>query len=193
MTQYATAVSGRTTGEGISTMTDAAAAIAAYRATLHAPLRQVTLCLLVRDDQVLLALKKRGFGAGKWTGVGGKPLPGESIEAAARRETHEEIGVTVSTMERVALLNFYFPHLPIASDWNQQAHVYLVRSWTGEPAESEEVAPRWFARDALPFDAMWADGRFWLPRVLRGERFTADFLFDASNSVIAAHTIAAGL
>lgn len=189
MTQYATAVSRRTTGEGISRMTGAAAAIAAYRATLGAPLRQVTLCVLVRDKQVLLALKKRGFGAGKWTGVGGKPLPGESIEAAARRETHEEIGITVGVLERVALLNFYFPHLPIASDWNQQAHVYLVRSWTGEPGESEEVAPRWFARDALPFDGMWDDGRFWLPCVLREEHFTAEFLFDSTNAAIAAYTI----
>ena len=170
-------------------MTDSATAIATYRATLHAPLRQVTLCLLVRDELVLLALKKRGFGMGKWTGVGGKPLPGESIEVAARRETCEEIGVTVGTMEHIAVLNFYFPHLPIASDWNQQAQVYLVREWTGEPGESDEVAPRWFARDALPFAAMWDDGRFWLPRVLDGEHFTADFLFDATNATVAAYAI----
>lgn len=170
-------------------MSDGASAIARYRATLDAPLRQVTLCLLVRGDEVLLALKKRGFGMGKWTGVGGKPLPGESIDAAARRETHEEIGVVVETLEPVATLNFYFPHLPVESDWNQQACVYLVRAWMGEPGESEEVAPRWFKRDGLPFAAMWDDGRFWLPRVLRGERFTADFLFDATNNTVAAHTI----
>lgn len=173
-------------------MSNAAVAIAAYRATLSAPLRQVTLCVLVHEGQVLLALKKRGFGAGKWTGVGGKPLPGESIEAAARRETHEEIGVTVSRMEQVATLNFYFPHLPIASDWNQQAHVYLVHAWMGDPDESDEVAPRWFERDALPYAAMWDDARFWLPRALSGERFTADFLFDATNAAVAALMIVPG-
>ena len=43
--------------------------------TSHFPLRPASLCLLLRDDEVLLALKKRGFGQGKWTGVGGKPEP----------------------------------------------------------------------------------------------------------------------
>ena len=31
-----------------------------------------TLCLLMRDNEILLAMKKRGFGVGKWNGVGGK-------------------------------------------------------------------------------------------------------------------------
>ena len=47
-----------------------------------------TLCLPVRGDpptEVLLGLKKAGFGAGKVTGFGGKVEPGETIVAAARR------------------------------------------------------------------------------------------------------------
>jgi 8-oxo-dGTP pyrophosphatase MutT (NUDIX family) len=170
-----------------------AAAIAAYRATLAAPLRRVTLCLLVREGQVLLAMKKRGFGVGKWNGVGGKPLPGEGIRAAALREMHEEIGVTGSALERVATLNFYFPHVPAKRDWNQQAVVYLVRDWEGEPSESEEMAPRWFPVQDLPLDGMWADDRYWLPRVLRGERLTADFLYDATNEGIEAFAVSVGV
>lgn len=34
---------------------------------------------------VLLGMKKRGFGAGKWNGFGGKVQPGETIEEAARQ------------------------------------------------------------------------------------------------------------
>lgn len=63
-------------------------------------LRQATICLLIKDDQVLLALKKRGFGEGKWNGVGGKVKDGETIEQTAIRETQEEIGVTPVRMER---------------------------------------------------------------------------------------------
>jgi 8-oxo-dGTP pyrophosphatase MutT (NUDIX family) len=170
-------------------MIDAATAVAAYRATLAGPLRQATLCFLVRDDEVLLAMKKRGFGAGKWNGAGGKPLRGEPIEAAALRETREEIGVAVCRLEHVAALNFYFPHLPVERDWNQQVYVYLVRSWEGEPGESEEMAPRWFEVDRLPLDDMWADDRYWLPRVLRGERLTAEFLYDATNEGVEAYTV----
>ena len=33
---------------------------------------ETTLCLLKKDDSILLALKKRGFGEGNYNGVGGK-------------------------------------------------------------------------------------------------------------------------
>ncbi|OIP76236.1 MAG: hypothetical protein AUK09_02515 [Parcubacteria group bacterium CG2_30_36_38] len=37
-------------------------------------MKQATLCLLIKRDskEILLAMKKRGFGVGKWNGVGGK-------------------------------------------------------------------------------------------------------------------------
>ena len=33
---------------------------------------ETTLCILRKDNQILLALKKRGFGTGKYNGVGGQ-------------------------------------------------------------------------------------------------------------------------
>lgn len=59
----------------------------------HQDIRR-TLLFLIKDDHVLLAMKKRGFGAGNWNGVGGKIEAGESIEQALVRECQEEIGVT---------------------------------------------------------------------------------------------------
>ncbi len=37
------------------------------------------------DKQILLGLKKRGFGEGKWNGFGGKVHVGESIAKGAVR------------------------------------------------------------------------------------------------------------
>ena len=67
-----------------------------------------TLCFLIEDDRILLAMKKRGFGEGKWNGVGGKVNEGETVEAAAIRETEEEIGVTatVHDLEPKGILRF---------------------------------------------------------------------------------------
>lgn len=62
-----------------------------YEQSLETPLRQATVMLLMRDDEVLLAMKKRGFGVGKWNGVGGKQDPGEDIVDTAIRESQEEI------------------------------------------------------------------------------------------------------
>jgi len=45
----------------------------------------LTLVLVLQPGRVLLGMKKRGFGAGKWNGFGGKVQTGETIEAAARR------------------------------------------------------------------------------------------------------------
>ena len=56
-------------------------------------MHHATLCLLIRDEpvrQVLLGLKKRGFGKDKYNGLGGKQEPSETIIDAAVRELREE-------------------------------------------------------------------------------------------------------
>ena len=59
----------------------------------------LTLVLLREESRVLLGLKKRGFGAGKWNGFGGKLEPGETVVEAAAREVKEECGLTVKTSD----------------------------------------------------------------------------------------------
>lgn len=146
--------------------------------------RQRTLCLLFRSGKVLLAEKKRGFGRGKLTGVGGKLETGETLERAAIRETQEEIGVRPVSLRQVAVLDHHFPHNP---DWSQRITVFLVEEWEGEPRElgkQGEVRPQWFNIDDLPFASMWDDYRYWLPRVLRGEFLRATFEFGPDNQTV---------
>ncbi len=140
-------------------------------------MRQTTLCFLLKDDQVLLAMKKRGFGAGKWNGVGGKVAEKEDVVAAAAREIKEEVGVTVAPedLERVGTLNFDFSD---EHDWAQSCTVFIARRWEGEPSESEEVRPQWYRKNALPFDSMWVDDPHWLPMVLAGKKIKGKFLFE---------------
>lgn len=44
-----------------------------------------TLIVVCNEDKILLGFKKRGFGAGKWNGFGGKVEPGENIVNCAKR------------------------------------------------------------------------------------------------------------
>lgn len=140
------------------------------------PTKPTTLCLLVKDDKILLAMKKRGFGVGKLNGVGGKVGEGETIEAAALRELNEEIGVVASLaeIEKLGVLNFHFKDKP---EWDQQMHIFLIKNWQGEPQESEEMAPRWYLKSEIPFDAMWPDDKHWLPVVLAGKKVEGKFNF----------------
>lgn len=144
-------------------------------------MRPVTLCLLVKDDQILLAIKKRslsGFyvAVGKWNGVGGKVDAGETIEMAAIREISEEIGVKTEErhLEKVGNIEFYFKDKP---EWNQHVHIFLVKDWKGEPQESEEMMPKWYPHDEIPFDLMWPDDKHWLPMVLAGKKVEGKFNF----------------
>lgn len=146
------------------------------------PLRPATLVFLLRGNEILLAMKKRGFAEGLWNGSGGKSKDGDkSIEATARREMQEETTVTPKKLKKVAVLNFYFQE---KSEWNQQVHVYLTHEWEGTPTETEEMAPKWFAINQIPYDQMWSDDILWLPKVLNSHIVEGYFLFDEEQKML---------
>jgi 8-oxo-dGTP diphosphatase len=147
------------------------------------------LCFLVREaadgsTYVLLGKKKRGLGSGNVVGLGGKVEADETAREAAAREAAEESGVVVDPgdLQEMALISFWFPTRP---SWDQRAAVFVTRRWQGEPVETDEITPTWYDVTAIPFDAMWADARHWLPRVLDGQHLTADFSFDADLRTLA--------
>jgi 8-oxo-dGTP diphosphatase len=126
-------------------------------------------------------MKKRGFGVGKWNGVGGKVKEGENVREAAIREIEEEIGVVVedSDMENRGVLKFSFENNPA---WDNETRLFVIKKWTNEPTESEEMRPQWYPKDMLPFEAMWVDDPNWLPKVLAGEKIEGEFLFTKDGS-----------
>ncbi len=146
-------------------------------------MRMCTLCFLLNKNEILLAMKKRGFGIDKWNGVGGKVQQDETKEMAAIRETKEEIGVHVEPDDlcKVGDITFYFNGKP---DWNQQVFIYTIEKWTGDPVESEEMMPQWFEKTALPFDNMWIDDRHWVPLMLSGKKLKGEFCFNEDGSTI---------
>ena len=115
-----------------------------------------TLAMFVRENEILLAKKKRGFGVNFWNGYGGKLAPGEDILDAASREIKEESGAIVrrEDLEELGTLDFFFSDKP---EWNQRGVIYQVRKWEGEPGETEEMQqPEWFSFVELPYAEMWA-------------------------------------
>jgi 8-oxo-dGTP diphosphatase len=138
------------------------------------------LCLITRtvgnQREVLLGHKKTGFGAGKWVGLGGHIEAGEKPVMAAVREVEEESGLIVlpDELAQMATITFRFPARPA---WDQTAEVFATAAYHGEPAESDEIAPRWFGVDDLPLAGMWDDARYWLPLVLAGQHVIAEVTF----------------
>jgi 8-oxo-dGTP diphosphatase len=125
---------------------------------------------------VLLGLKKTGFGAGKWVGLGGHIEDGEKPAMAAAREVLEESSLVVSadSLQHMASIEFRFPS---RRSWDQTAQVYVTSAFEGDPTESDEVIPQWFAEDKLPFPRMWDDARYWVPAVLAGRHLDVTITF----------------
>ena len=135
-----------------------------------------TLMFIVDEaaGKVLLIRKKRGLGAGKINGPGGKIDPGETSMECAVRETQEELGVTALDPVKHGELWFQF-----VDGLALHVDVFRATRWEGEAIETPEAIPLWTALDELPFDEMWADDRFWLGEVLMDQKnFTGRFLFD---------------
>lgn len=148
-------------------------------------MKSSTLLFLIKRnenklEEICLAMKKRGFGVGRWNGVGGKVEQGESIEDACKREAFEEVGVKVFDLKKVAELDFIFSTKP---EWNQKVHTYFCEKWEGDPTESEEMNPKWFLIKYIPFDSMWPDDIFWLPKVLEEQSVKAEFTFGEDDII----------
>jgi 8-oxo-dGTP diphosphatase/2-hydroxy-dATP diphosphatase len=138
----------------------------------------LTLCIVHQHPKVLLGMKKRGFGVGRWNGFGGKVEEDESIEQAAIRELEEESGIKALSSEKIGILNFSFQEFPE----DLEMHIFSVNNFEGDPIESEEMKPEWFFLDEIPFTQMWSSDLHWWPLFLSGKKFKGNFLFDKPST-----------
>jgi 8-oxo-dGTP diphosphatase len=132
-----------------------------------------TLCFVVRAGRILLIRKKRGLGAGKVNGPGGKLEAGETPLQCAVREVQEELGVTPLDLLSFGELRFQF-----ADGYAIHVHAFRARDCEGEAVETEEAIPMWVDLGDIPYAEMWEDDELWLPMLIAGEHFTGRFLFD---------------
>ncbi|MCK9393709.1 MAG: 8-oxo-dGTP diphosphatase [Candidatus Paceibacterota bacterium] len=138
-----------------------------------------TLCFIKKNNKILLGMKKRGFGEGKWNGFGGKVEDGESIEDGAKREFEEECGLRVSQLKEVGIINFNF----LDSGQELEVHIFVVENYSGKVIETEEMFPKWFDFNDIPFDNMWLDDPFWLPMFLDDKHFKGVFVFKNQDKI----------
>ena len=140
----------------------------------------MTLGIIQQHKKILLGMKKRGFGMGRWNGFGGKVNEGETIEGALKREMLEECSIVPEDIVKLGVLNF---------SWNNkddvcEVHIFKINNFSGIPTESEEMRPEWFDAKEIPFSQMWQDDIFWMPLFLENRKFRGKFIFDDLDNIL---------
>ncbi|BFZ02641.1 hypothetical protein BsWGS_05680 [Bradybaena similaris] len=140
----------------------------------------LTLVFVREAGKILLGLKKRGFGEGRWNGFGGKVEEGETVLQGAKRELLEECGLKAHSLKTVGLINFEFESDPIILE----VHIFQTSDVSGQPTESEEMRPQWYSEESIPFNQMWPDDRMWFPYMLANRQFEGYFLFKGMDVIL---------
>ena len=107
---------------------------------------EVALAVVVRGGLTLVA--RRGAGshlAGLWEFPGGKVEPGETPEAAARRELLEETGLVAERLEPLVVVVHDYPERSV------RLHAFLAQEPAGEPVQDGPDA--WVWKDAVELEA----------------------------------------
>eukprot|EP00818_Percolomonas_sp_WS_P004108 CAMPEP_0117441044 /NCGR_PEP_ID=MMETSP0759-20121206/3417_1 /TAXON_ID=63605 /ORGANISM="Percolomonas cosmopolitus, Strain WS" /LENGTH=232 /DNA_ID=CAMNT_0005232857 /DNA_START=7 /DNA_END=705 /DNA_ORIENTATION=+ len=170
--------------------------------------KPLTLIFIIKKQKILLAMKKRGFGMGRWNGFGGK-IEAEkdaSVREGALRELHEESFIhelpKKAPFNCIGRIFFNFQEELEKSLFVVWVFCCVIRDESDEQLveeqlrESEEMKPQWFAFDEIPYDSMWPDDKLWVPILLENAQkkdniagFEAFFDFPESFDEIGEYVI----
>lgn len=154
-------------------MVDAPRSVREIDWTSWKPLERGTLCFIVRGSEMLLMRKKRGLGAGKIVGPGGRIEAGETPRACAIREVQEELCVTPIDVVACGDHRFQF-----VDGYSIHVFAFKANDLEGEARETAEGIPLWTPLDQIPYAQMWDDNRVWLPLMLAGVPFSGRYVFE---------------
>jgi ADP-ribose pyrophosphatase YjhB (NUDIX family) len=141
---------------------------------------KAVIVYLLKNSQVALGRKKTGHGIGKWNGYGGKIEANETPEEAAARELFEESGVTIEQKDLVKVAEIDYKE--DKGEW--MVYVFTASKFDGNPQESEEMQPKWFNLDKIPYKEMWENDKLWLEKVFNNEKFKAIFWHDNDGNIL---------
>ena len=112
-------------------------------------MQNLTLCIIKKDDKILLGKKKRRFGAGRWNGYGGKLLPSEELKESLIREIKEELNIDIEIISPLQESVYEYPGLAVTL-------IPFIAKWIGgDLVIKEHESVQWLSKDQL-FLPDWA-------------------------------------
>jgi len=145
-----------------------------------------TLCYVRYDSQTLMlhrVKKANDMHEGKYNGLGGKFLPGETPEACAIREVQEESGLTMIEPKLKGFIDF--PRFDGVNDW--YVFIFTADKFTGEMIESDEGNLEWVPTDKLLDLHLWEGDKIFLKWLANDSFFSAKFVYE--NGKLKDHSV----
>lgn len=105
---------------------------------------EVSAAVIWQKGRVLICQRPAGKSRGLlWEFPGGKLEPGETAEQCILRECREELGVTLTAPQTLAVLCYRYPDVTV------RLHFFTARIAAGEPTCKEHNALAWAAPEEL--------------------------------------------
>ena len=129
--------------------------------------------LITPNNHVWLGAKKKSnswftISLSKRNGFGWKVDAWETFITSAIRELREEaeVEVTEQQLHFSWIMHFSFE---TKTEWDQECHIFTCKNFTGTPCETDEMQPRLWDINNLPYENMRDTDKVWLEKLLAGE------------------------
>lgn len=139
-----------------------------------------TLCYIQNGEDILMlhrVKKENDFHYGKWNGVGGKFMPGESPEECALREINEETGLAIHSLQLKGVITFPdFGAGPAGNHW----YVFVFHAVTENRdfCECAEGNLAWIPKNKVLDLPLWPSDKLFIPYVFQKGFFSATFRYN---------------
>jgi 8-oxo-dGTP diphosphatase len=145
-------------------------------------MKLATLCYVRRNGQTLMLhriKKAQDMHAGKWNGLGGKLLPGETPEQCVIREVAEESGLNLINPRMCGFITF--PAFDEIEDW--YVFLFVARHFAGELIDSPEGRLAWIDDEQLPALNLWDGDRIFMQWLELDHFFSAQFRYHGGRLI----------
>ncbi len=145
-----------------------------------------TLCYVKQGGKTLMLhriKKDQDVHKGKWNGLGGKFLPGESPEECVTREVKEEAGLTIQSPELKGFLTF--PNFKEGQDW--QMFIYIATDFSGNLIECDEGHLECIEDSKLKNLPLWEGDHLFFEWLKHDRFFTGKFIYE--NKKLISHSV----
>lgn len=146
-------------------------------------MKNTTLCYAEQDGKYLMlhrVKKENDCNAGKWIGVGGKFLEGESPEECLCREVREETGLTLTSYRLRGIVTF------AAARWETEyMYLYTADGFFGQLHDCDEGVLQWVEIEKVLELPLWEGDKIFL-HLLRedGPFFSLKLVYDEEDRLI---------